>query len=53
MCKIFWRRKEEQNVLQDGHFTEDSLTPSLHLYLPSLYQPQEQREDTAAGQDNR
>ncbi|XP_048067250.1 uncharacterized protein LOC125280629 isoform X2 [Megalobrama amblycephala] len=52
MCKIFWRRKEEQNVLQDGHFTEDRLTPSLHLYLPSLYQPQEQREDTAAGQDN-
>ncbi|XP_016326683.1 uncharacterized protein LOC107676613, partial [Sinocyclocheilus anshuiensis] len=57
MCKILWRRKDDQNVLQDRpqHFTEDqnlSLTQLLHLYLPSSYQPQEQREDTAPGQEN-
>ncbi len=58
MCKILWRRKDDQNVLQERpqHFPEDenlSLTPLLHLYLPSSYQPQEQREDTAPGQENR
>lgn len=53
MCKIVWRKKDP-HVLQDthGHFTEGNLTPSLHLYLPS-YHPQDQGEDTAAGQDNR
>ncbi|KAL1269532.1 hypothetical protein QQF64_031821 [Cirrhinus molitorella] len=57
ICKILWRRKDDQNVLQDRpqHFTEEeslNLTPSLHLYLPSSYQPQEQREDTALRQEN-
>ncbi|XDV48699.1 hypothetical protein PO909_018082 [Leuciscus waleckii] len=54
MCKIVWRKKDDQNVLQDthGHFTEGNLAPSLHLYLPSSYHPQDQGEDTAAGQDN-
>lgn len=57
MCKILWRRKDDQNVLQERpqHFPEDenlSLTPLLHLYLPSSYQPQEQREDTAPGPEN-
>lgn len=58
MCRILWRRKDDQNVLQERpqHFSEDenlSLTPLLHLYLPSSYQLQEQREDTAPGQENR
>ncbi|XP_059379521.1 uncharacterized protein LOC132115138 isoform X1 [Carassius carassius] len=51
MCKIIWRRKDEQ----PQHFNEDehpNLTPLLHLYLPSSYQPQEQGEDTAPGQEN-
>lgn len=58
ICKILWRRKDDQNVLQDRpqDFTEDeslNLTPSLHLYLPSSYQLQEQKEDTAPSQENR
>ncbi|KAI2661454.1 Tryptophan 2,3-dioxygenase [Labeo rohita] len=57
ICKILWRRKDDQNVLQDRpqDFTEDeslNLTPSLHLYLPSSYQLQEQKEDTAPSQEN-
>ncbi|XP_016361169.1 uncharacterized protein LOC107703149 [Sinocyclocheilus anshuiensis] len=57
ICKIIWRRKDEQNVLQDRpqHSNEEqspNLTPLLHLYLPSSYQPQEQGEDTAPGQEN-
>ncbi|TRY55486.1 hypothetical protein DNTS_027874, partial [Danionella cerebrum] len=52
MCTIIWKRKDDTNVFQDTpqHLTEDKrviLTPSLHLYLPSLYQPQHQGEDAA------
>ncbi|XP_073767113.1 uncharacterized protein isoform X5 [Danio rerio] len=53
MCEIIWRRKDDYKETSQ-HCTEDlSLTPTLHLYLPSSYQPHEQGEDGGAVEDNR
>ncbi|XP_073767106.1 uncharacterized protein isoform X2 [Danio rerio] len=52
MCEIIWRRKDDYKETSQ-HCTEDlSLTPTLHLYLPSSYQPHEQGEDGGAVEDN-
>nr|XP_055024618.1 uncharacterized protein LOC129414586 [Misgurnus anguillicaudatus]XP_055024619.1 uncharacterized protein LOC129414586 [Misgurnus anguillicaudatus] len=55
-CKILWRRKDDQSFLQDDpqHSAEDKsldLTPSLHLYLPSSYQPEERLGEQNNGLD--